>query len=67
MNSFYGVPFKIGQSDPAAQWLMGWWSEGLDQPILIDLHICPQCGRMEQFANKKTLKRLNRRPRPEAD
>jgi len=28
-------------------------------PVLIDLYVCPQCGKMQQFASEKTRRRLN--------
>jgi DNA-directed RNA polymerase subunit RPC12/RpoP len=58
---YYGVPFKIGQSDPAARLLLGWVSQLGEEPMLIDLYICPQCGRLQQFVNKKTRDRLGQR------
>lgn len=60
MDAYYGVPFKIGRSDPAARLLLGWVSELGDDPIIIDLYVCPQCGRILQFANQKTRDMLRR-------
>jgi len=55
---YKGIPFKIGRSDPAARLLLGWVSELGDEPIMIDLYVCPQCGRIQQFASAKTRNRL---------
>jgi hypothetical protein len=57
---YRGIPFKIGRSDPAARLLLGWVSELGDEPIMIDLYVCPQCGRIQQFADEKTRSRLKR-------
>jgi len=29
-------------------------------PVPIDLYVCPQCGKMQQFASEKTRRRLKR-------
>jgi len=60
MDVYRGVPFKVGRSDPAAKLLLGWWSELGEDPIPIDLYVCPQCGRMLQYATKATKDRLKR-------
>jgi len=60
MEVYYSVPFKIGRSDPAARLLLGWVSELGEEPILIDLYVRPQCGRIVQFASQKTRERLKR-------
>ena len=60
MDVYRGVPFKVGRSDPAARILLGWVSELGEEPILMDLYVCPQCGRILQYANKATRDRLRR-------
>ena len=60
MDAYRGVPFKVGRSDPAARILLGWVSELGEEPIMIDLYVCPQCGGILQYANKATRDRLKR-------
>ena len=60
MDVYRGVPFKIGRSDLATRLLIGWRSELGEEPIMIDMFVCPQCGRILQFADKKTRERLRR-------
>jgi len=60
MDAYYGVPFRVGGTGPGTRLLIGAWAELGEEPIPIDLYVCPQCGRMEQFANKKTRDRLSR-------
>ena len=59
-DAYSAVPFKIGRSDVAARLLMGWVSELGEEPILIDLYVCPKCGRLQQFVNQETRARLKR-------
>ena len=59
-DAYYAVPFKIGRSDVAARLLMGWVSELGEEPILIDLYVCPKCGRLQQFVNQETRQKLRR-------
>ena len=47
-------------SDPAARLLLGWVSELGEEPIMMDMYVCPQCGRILQYANKTTRNRLKR-------
>jgi len=58
IEAYYGVPFRVGGTGPRMRLLIGAWAELGEEPIPIDLYVCPQCGRMEQFANKKTRDRL---------
>ena len=60
MDVYYGVPFRVGGTGPGMRLLIGAWAELGEEPIPIDLYVCPQCGRMEQFASKKTRDRLKR-------
>src|SRR5206468_12994053 len=59
-DAYYAVPFKIGSSDLATRMLMGWVSELGEEPILIDLYVCPKCGRLQQFVNQETREKLRR-------
>ena len=59
-DAYYAVPFKIGRSDVATRLLIGWRSELGEEPILIDLYICPKCGRLQQFVNQETRTRFRR-------
>src|SRR5438876_10234919 len=60
MDAYYCVPFRVGGTGPGMRLLIGAWAELGEEPIPIDLYVCPQCGRMEQFGNKKTRDRLSR-------
>jgi len=60
MDAYYGVPFRVGGTGPGMRLLIGAWAELGEEPILIDLYVGPQCGRIEQFANKGTRDRLRR-------
>ena len=53
-DAYYAVPFKIGRSDLATRLLIGWRSELGEEPILIDMYVCPKCGRLQQFVNHET-------------
>jgi len=59
-EAYRGIPFKIGPSDPATRLLLGWVSELGDEAIMIDLYVCPQCGKIQPFASEKTRSRLKR-------
>ena len=59
-DAYHAVPFKIGRSDVAARLLIGWRSELGEEPILIDLYVCPKCGRLQQFVNHETRQKLRR-------
>ena len=60
MDAYYSVPFRVGGTGPGMRLLIGAWAELGEEPIPIDLYVCPLCGRIEQFANKKTRDRLSR-------
>jgi hypothetical protein len=36
------------------------WAELDRDPLLLDLYVCPQCGKIQQFASEKTRSRLRR-------
>src|SRR5207249_5498748 len=57
---YRSVPFRVGRGDIAARVLFGVWAELDREPVLIDLYVCPQCGRIQQFASEKTRSRLKR-------
>ncbi len=63
MDAYYGVPFRIGGTGPVGRVLLGWWAELGEEPIPIDLYVCPECGRILTFANEKTRDRLKRAAR----
>jgi len=60
IDAYYGVPFRVGGAGPGMRLLIGAWAELGEEPIPIDTYVCPQCGRIEQFANKKIRDRLRR-------
>ncbi len=60
MEAYYSVPFRVGRGDIATRLLFGVWAELDREPVLMDLYVCPQCGRILQYANKATRDRLRR-------
>ncbi len=60
MDAYYGVPFRVGGTGPGMRLLLGAWAELGEEPIPIDIYVCPQYGRIEQFATKDTRDRLRR-------
>src|SRR5262245_52191492 len=58
---YRGIPFKIvGRSDPAARLLLSWVEYELgDEPIPLDLCVCPRCGLVQQYASPETRHRLS--------
>ena len=60
MDAYYGVPFRVGGTGPGMRLLIGAWAELEEEPVPIDLYVCPQCERIEQYANKNTEDRLRR-------
>ncbi|HWY28409.1 MAG TPA: hypothetical protein VNW25_04025 [Candidatus Sulfotelmatobacter sp.] len=60
MDAYYGVPFRVGGTGPGMRLLIGAWAELGEEPIPIDLLVCPQCGRILPYANKATRDRLRR-------
>src|SRR2546430_2701268 len=60
MEGFFGVPFRVGGTGPGMRLLIGAWAELGEEPVPIDTYVCPQCGRMLQYANKATRDRLRR-------
>ena len=41
MDAYYGVPFRVGGTDPGMRLLIGAWGELGEEPIPIDLYVCP--------------------------
>ena len=60
MEAYDGVPFRVGGTGPGMRLLIGAWAELGEEPIPIDLYVCPYCVRILPFANKKTRDRLSR-------
>ncbi|OLE68903.1 hypothetical protein AUF78_13830 [archaeon 13_1_20CM_2_51_12] len=60
MDAYYGVPFRVGGTGPGMRLFIGAWAELGEEPVPIDLYVCPQCERIEQYANKNTKDRLRR-------
>ncbi len=60
MDAYYGVPFRVGGTGPGMRLLIGAWAELGEEPVPIDTYVCPQCGRILQYANKATRDRLRR-------
>ena len=60
METYYGVPFRVGGTGPGMRFLIGGWAELGEEPISIDLSVCAQCGRIQPFANEKTRDKLRR-------
>ncbi len=60
MDAYYGVPFRVGGTGPGMRLLIGAWAELGEEPVPIDLYVCPQCQLIEQYANKNTEDRLRR-------
>ncbi len=57
-EAYRQVPFRVGRGDTASRLLFGVWAELDRDPLLIDLYVCPQCGKIQQFASEKTRSRL---------
>ena len=49
MDAYYGVPFRVGGTGPGMRLLIGAWAELGEEPIPIDLYVCPECGRIRTF------------------
>ena len=58
MDAYPGVPFRVGGSGPGMHLLLGNWAELGEQLIPFDIYVCPQCGKIEQYASKNTRDRL---------
>jgi len=63
VEAYHGVPFTVGRGDVASRFLVGVWAELDRDPLLIDLYVCPQCGRIQHFASEKTRSRLRQTSR----
>jgi predicted RNA-binding Zn-ribbon protein involved in translation (DUF1610 family) len=50
--------FRVGGTSGGWKLLFGEWAELGESMIPLDIYVCPQCGRIELFADEETKKRL---------
>lgn len=65
MEAYFGVPFRVGGTGPGMRLLIGAWAELGEEPIPMDLSVCPKCGHVQFFATQKTRDKLRRAARHE--
>ena len=50
--------FRVGGTSGGWKLLFGEWAELGESMIPLNIYVCPQCGRIELFADEETKRRL---------
>jgi predicted RNA-binding Zn-ribbon protein involved in translation (DUF1610 family) len=52
------VDFRVGGTGGGWKLLFGEWAELGESMIPLNIYVCPECGRIDLFADEETKKRL---------
>ena len=55
------APFRIGGTSGGWKLLFGEWAELGEEMLPFYIYVCPNCGKVELFADEETKRRLLRR------
>ncbi len=58
MEGVMDVPFRIGGTSGSWHLLFGDWAELGEGLLSFDVFLCPKCGRVQLFADKRTRESL---------
>jgi len=58
MRSAGAAPFRIGGTSGGWKLVFGEWAELGEQMLPLNIYVCPNCGKIELFADEKTRQTL---------